>query len=160
LFTTTRKKTRFSEAEIATRFKPGRAKTGGRARGSLNGVVRAFIESLAESLQQSGFDGKGKNGAVGYLVWLSREHPALYVQLIGRLLPAKIEIDVFNEADEPPNYPTLEEIKEQIRKSGLPVPEAFPLIDYSLERSRSEETSQRNESEDGDVGADERNASA
>lgn len=38
-----------------------------------------------------GADGKGKDGLVGYCLWLARKQPKSFATLLGRVLPMQVE---------------------------------------------------------------------
>jgi hypothetical protein len=71
---------------ISTRFKKGRKKTGGRKAGVRNSVTRNSMEAVVLAAEQTGSDGHGKDGAVGYLMTLALTQPRSFTKLIGRVM--------------------------------------------------------------------------
>jgi hypothetical protein len=62
----------------------------GRPKGSTNKYSRDLREDLSEAIERVGRDGKGKDGRVGYLMWLAREEPKSCTILLRGIMPAEI----------------------------------------------------------------------
>ena len=71
--------------------RPKRPKTGGRTAGTPNKVTKALREAVVEAAEKVGEDGKGKDGAVGYLVMLAKSEPKAFASLLGRAMPLQVE---------------------------------------------------------------------
>ncbi len=63
----------------------------GRKKGTPNKVTKALREAVVEAAEKVGEDGKGKNGAVGYLVQLAQKEPKAFASLLGRAMPLQVE---------------------------------------------------------------------
>ena len=64
-------------------FQKGRVKTGGRKKGVPNKFTGQVNEAILEAASIAG----GKEGALGYFKTMAIENPALFLRLIGKLLP-------------------------------------------------------------------------
>jgi hypothetical protein len=68
-------------------FKKGHKKRGGRKRGTPNLISADHKKALVEAAYRVGYDGNGKNGCVGYFVWVGETDPTFfYTQMLTRLL--------------------------------------------------------------------------
>ena len=56
----------------------------------MNKFTRDLREDIVEAIERVGRDGKGKDGRVGYLMWLSRVEPKSYTLLLGGITAAQI----------------------------------------------------------------------
>jgi hypothetical protein len=108
-------------ASNATSFKPGRKKTGGRKRGVRNKKTTIMMEAVLLAAESIGSDGAGKDGLVGYLTTVARKNVPVFCKLLAQVM-------VLQEAEpkEKPAEPvvrgklTLEELKAELKKRGLP----------------------------------------
>jgi len=92
----------------------------GRAKGQQNKISVRIKECLLEALELSGSNGKGKDGATGYFVWLSRAEPAVFGRMVEKIMPMQLEVkDKTNEKLTP------DEAIERLKERGLPVPESL-----------------------------------
>jgi hypothetical protein len=102
-------------------LKPKRGeRPGGREKGQPNKVTRLLKDAILMAGEASGVDGKGKDGLIGYLVWLSRREPAVYGRLLEKLLPYQL-----TGKDGGPvqlEYKTKAEVIQRMRDRGLPIP--------------------------------------
>jgi hypothetical protein len=105
-----------------TKFVKGERRVG-RQKGTKNKLGVKIKEALLTALEMSGRDGKGKDGAVGYFVWLSRNEPVVFGGLIGKVLPMQVEVKDMSEK----RY-TPEEAIERLRERGLPVPPSLTSL--------------------------------
>ena len=64
-------------------FQKGRVKTGGRKKG----VPNKFTGDLNEAILEAASSAGGKEGSLGYFKKMAIENPALFLRLIGKLLP-------------------------------------------------------------------------
>lgn len=92
-------------------FKKGHVKRGGRKKGTPNLISSDFRKAMFRAAYETGSDGEGKDGFVGYFVWLGLEHPDAYLRLWGKL--AVLQRYDPPVPDEPP--PTIEEINAKVR---------------------------------------------
>lgn len=63
----------------------------GKPKGAVNKVTKALREAVVEAAEKVGEDGKGKDGAVGYLVMLAKKEPKSFAGLLGRAMPLQVE---------------------------------------------------------------------
>lgn len=68
----------------------GIAKTGGRLPGSVNKTTATLKEAILLAGEQSGQDGKGKGGLIGYLRRVAGEDMKAFSSLLGRVLPLQV----------------------------------------------------------------------
>ena len=94
----------------------------GRRKGGHNLVTTLIKEALLIAAAESGQDGKGKGGLVGYLLWLSRSQPASFANLLGKVLPMQIA-----SADDTPFDVdmTVEQVRERLAARGIAVEGIF-----------------------------------
>ncbi len=93
-------------------FKPGHEKRGGRKRSTPNQSSAEPKEAILEAAYHIGYDGNGKDGLNGYLMWVAkRDLTFFYTRLYVSLLP--FEIAGINLSQEPSG--TEREINERIR---------------------------------------------
>lgn len=100
-------------------FKKGQ-KGLGRKPGAVNKFTFKLKEAIMEAAERSGRDGRGKDGAVGYLVWLSRNEPAVFGRMMEKALPTQVEVK-----DKTDRTMNAKEAVERLRERGLPVPPAL-----------------------------------
>lgn len=114
----------------------------GRQPGTPNKVTRTVKDWLLAATEKSGLDGKGKDGAIGYLVWLSRQEPVAYAALLGRVIPMQIQASVSGNVEHGGTVTlTVEQLKERLKARGLPMPDLiehdpheFDLINGKTDR--------------------------
>jgi hypothetical protein len=106
-------------------FTPGHSIGNGRkggavARKRFTTTVEEFLNTLRESMDAAG----GKKGAIGYLAWLAKKYPALYVAMISKaLIPDKLQVDLTQDSLHTfSQVPTVEEIEAEFVRRGFPVP--------------------------------------
>lgn len=108
-------------------FKKGMQKAGGREKGTPNKVTVLLKEAILTAAHKSGLDGRGLDGAIGYLQWLSRAEPAVFGRLLEKLLPYQLTgkdggaINITLE--------TREALRQRMQERGLPIPPS--LIDIT-----------------------------
>ena len=122
----------------------------GRPKGVKNKLGVLIKEAIVTALEKSGRDGKGKDGAVGYFVWLSRNEPAVFGGLVGKVLPMQLEVK-----DKTDNKYTPAEAIERLRERGLPVPPSLTSLAGQVGRAVMERQEEDYEDELVDVDADE-----
>lgn len=116
-------------ADRKHRFKKGepRPEKAGRAKGTPNKVTVLLKEAILTAAEKSGFDGQGREGAIGYLTWLSRVEPAVFGRLLEKLLPYQLT----GKDGGPINlvHETKDALIQRMRERGLPLPAT--LIDVT-----------------------------
>jgi hypothetical protein len=112
-------------------LKPGQ-KRGGRKKGSKNRVGVLVKDAIIMAAEARGFDGKGKEGLVGYMKWLARVEPKAFANLLGRVIPLHVTGSVQHEHRE---IRSRDEIIAELHERGLPVANVFtralPPPDYA-----------------------------
>lgn len=93
-------------------FKSGHEKLGGRKRGTPNLLSRDYKKAILEAAYRIGQDGNGKDGVVGYFLWVGERHPRIfYTVLFTRILPLE---DAESDLPEEPRR-TMEELNQSFR---------------------------------------------
>jgi hypothetical protein len=92
-------------------FKLGHEKRGGRKRGTPNLLSIDFKRGLFEAAYRIGQDGNGKNGIVGYLMWVAEYHPSIFVSGLASILVLEYAERVTPEE----SRSTIEEINQAVR---------------------------------------------
>ena len=82
--------TKPTREEYLANFK-GKRNKAGRPKGKPNMLTRTLKEAIILAAEAEGADGKGKEGLVGYLRSVARTRPAVYTQLMGKLLPLEVQ---------------------------------------------------------------------
>ena len=94
-------------------FKPRHKKLGGRKRGTPNAFSADYKESIFEAAFRVGRDGNGKDGILGYFLWLGERYPEIfYTELWINLLP--LEEAESNAPEE--QRRTIDEINRSVRE--------------------------------------------
>lgn len=114
---TDRKKQANRNTTGLVKFKPG---NGGRKAGTPNKFTTKLKDAILAAAEASGSNGKGKNGAIGYLTWLSRAEPAVFGRLLEKVMP--LQIDVKDKTDRTMTAP---EAVARLEERGIPVPPAL-----------------------------------
>jgi hypothetical protein len=89
----------------------------GKPKGAKNKLGVRLKEAILEAAERSGRDGKGKDGAVGYLVWLSRAEPAVFGRMLEKVMPLQVDV-----RDKTERTLSAMEAVEKLEERGLPVP--------------------------------------
>lgn len=92
----------------------------GKPKGAKNKFGVILKDAILQAAELSGRDGKGKDGAVGYLVWLSRAEPAVYGRMLEKVMPTQLEVK-----DTTKKTYTPAEAKAALEARGLPVPQSL-----------------------------------
>lgn len=66
-----------------------RSKTG-RAKGTPNKTTALLKEAIIKAAEAVGEDQNGKDGLTGYCVFLAKEEPKAFAQLLGKVLPMQV----------------------------------------------------------------------
>jgi hypothetical protein len=94
-------------------FKQGHKKRGGRKRGTPNAFSSDYKKAILEAAYRVGHDGNGKDGVVGYFLWVGERYPEIfYIDLWVNLLP--LENAESNAPEEPSR--TMDEINRSVRE--------------------------------------------
>jgi len=115
----TKSKTNGKTVGGLVKFKKGERPVG-RQKGTKNKITVKLKEAILEAAERSGSNGKGKDGTVGYLMWLSRAEPAVYGRMLEKILP--LQLDVRDKTNE---KLTPAQAIERLRERGLPVPSSL-----------------------------------
>lgn len=65
-------------------------KTGGRSKGTPNKTTAMLKEAILGAATNTGSDGRGKDGLMGYCGFLAKEEPKAFAALLGKVLPMQI----------------------------------------------------------------------
>jgi hypothetical protein len=72
-------------------FKKGEKRPNqGRPKGRVNATTQHLKDAILIAAQQSGIDGCGKAGLVGYLMRLAQYEPKAFASLLARVLPLQV----------------------------------------------------------------------
>ena len=94
-------------------FKQGHEKRGGRKRGTPNFFSQDYKKAIFEAAYRVGYDGNGKDGLVGYLMWVALRDPESFIGiLLIRLL--WLQYPESNTQEGP--RPTKDELNELVRE--------------------------------------------
>jgi hypothetical protein len=111
-----KRKLRGSQGDMRLGPKNGR----GRTQGAKNKRTSAFAVAFMLAAQQVGEDGRGRNGIVGYLSRIARTEPKLFFRLYMHVAMDQ-NWSGEEEFEEDVRYETVEEVKEALRKRGIPM---------------------------------------
>jgi hypothetical protein len=75
--------------------KPGERR-GGRSKGTPNKTTGALKEAILLAAEQTGSDGKGEGGLIGYLKRVAHTDIKAFAGLLGRVLPMQVAGDPDN----------------------------------------------------------------
>jgi len=92
-------------------FKRRHQKHDGRKRGTPNAFSADYKRALFEAAYRIGYDGNGKNGAVGYFQWVRARHPLIFFGVL--MIPLCLKFD--EESASERSQPTLEEVNKRVR---------------------------------------------
>lgn len=92
-------------------FKLGRTKRGGRRRGTPNAYTADYKKAVLEAAHRIGYDGNGKDGVAGYLMWVAVRYPRAFALL----LDAVLSLEALETAMTVEPLPTVEQINERVR---------------------------------------------
>ncbi len=106
-------------------FEKGHVKIGGRKQGTPNVMTKELKLAVIEAAHRLGSDLKGKDGVIGYLTRLAKNDIKTFVMLLNAVLPVQIKKEARNRRyyynEEPVRYPTVAEIREEMRARGFPM---------------------------------------
>ena len=106
-------------------FQRYHSKRGGRQPGTRNVFSRDYKNKIFEAAHRIGYDGNGKNGLVGYLMWVAVFHPKAFCLLLEYVVP--LEALETSLPVEP--LPTVDQINERVRT----------FIQFGIASSKQEE---------------------
>lgn len=106
----------------------------GRKKGTPNKTTTLLKDAIIEASVRLGRDGKGKDGTVGYLMWLARIEPAVYGRMLEKILPMQLEVK-----DTTKKTYTAEEARAALEERGLPVPQSLADLAMTVEKRRDDE---------------------
>jgi hypothetical protein len=115
-------------------FKKGERRVG-RQKGTLNKTTTLLKDAILKAAELLGRDGRGKNGTVGYLMWLARAEPAVYGRMLEKILPHQLEM---KDTTEKKLY-TAEEAKAALEERGLPVPQSLASLAENVVRRHDDD---------------------
>jgi hypothetical protein len=98
-------------------------KKGGREKGTVNKTTKILKEALILAAEAEGFDGRGKEGLMGFLRQCAKREKVAFMRMLEKILPYQI-----TGKDGGPvqmEYTSRDEIAQRMRERGLPVPESL-----------------------------------
>jgi hypothetical protein len=110
----------------------------GRPKGAKNKTGLLVKEAILLAAEQTGENGRGREGTVGFLKRLARREPKAFAQLLGRLIPVQVEND-----PEPPeqvhrHYHSVSDIRAALKQRGLVVDELYEKPMKVIEHRKDE----------------------
>lgn len=106
---------------------------GGRPPGSSTKVrMGDFTNKMMDLLMAGVNEAGGDEGAIGAMAWLFKNHPTTYVAMLQQLMPNRVDITVDETTTTKHEHSvTLDQVRDKIKEYGMPVPSAFPVVDYT-----------------------------
>ena len=101
----------------ATSFTKGYAKIGGRKPDSGNTMPKQLKECILLAAELEGSDGKGKDGAVGFLRCLANRDISAFGILLSRVLPLQVEAK--SDPRFVVRYETAAEVRREMKAKGF-----------------------------------------
>jgi hypothetical protein len=108
-------------------FQKGRAKTGGRKKGTVNLTTKISREAIIEGLAAIGEDGHGLNGLTGFVIRAARADVRYGVQMLGFVTPKQVDAVISHQTVK---YDTVEEIEAELARLGLPPMKEIFHVDF------------------------------
>lgn len=62
----------------------------GRPKGMPNKTTALLKDAILKAAEEAGADQAGKDGLVGYLTFLAKDHPQPFATLLGKVLPLQV----------------------------------------------------------------------
>lgn len=121
-----------------TQFKKLRVKSGGRQKGTPNKTTAEMKAIMIAAMDMVGSDGKGTDGAIGYLAMIAWENREVFGKLLERMFPF-----VLTGKDGGPvqlEYRSKADVVQRMKERGLPIPPTLMQLTYAPRRE--DETSQ------------------
>jgi hypothetical protein len=72
---------------------------------------------ILEAVERVGCDGKGRDGLIGFLQSLAKNHPRQYIALLAKAVDQEPPKEVA-----PESFRTQAEVEAEMKKRGLPIP--------------------------------------
>jgi hypothetical protein len=109
---------------FSTDNQPKRAR--GRPKGATNLMTRNLKEAILGGCEDCGFDGKGTDGLRGYFKRLAMNDPKTMGTLVRGILPMEVKVE-----EKPQQVcQTLEEVKAELERLGIPTGQIYKLEHY------------------------------
>ena len=113
-----------SGGDGAINMRPPRGNKVGRKPGTPNRMTRVIKEATFAAVELSKYS--NGQGLIGYLKWLSEEHPRTFARsILGRLIPLQYRLN----AEVVARTETVEEIRAKLRDRGIPIDKLDRLFD-------------------------------
>jgi len=139
----------------ANSFKKGRQKTGGRKAGVPNKSTKILEDAFLKAAEAAG-NKKGKHGVVSYLTWVAIKKPASFMPALARMIAQQLETKQISHTEELA-YPTVEEVRQELIKRGVPVDLIYPaLTDETDKTDKTDKTDDKTDKTDDDPGEQQR----
>jgi hypothetical protein len=95
----------------------------GRPKGATNLLTRNLREAIRGGCEDCGFDGKGAGGLRGYMKRLAIKDPKTMGTLVRSIIPMEVKV----EEKKVQVSLTLDEVKAELARLGLPTTEIYKL---------------------------------
>jgi hypothetical protein len=113
-----------SGGDSAIDLRPPRGNRLGRKKGVPNKFTRQIKEAVLDAVELSKYS--NGEGLVGYLKWLSEEHPRTFARsLLGRLLPIQVRL----RGDVVARTESVAELRQQLAAKGIPIDRLTTLFE-------------------------------
>jgi hypothetical protein len=113
-----------SGGDGAINMRPPRGNKVGRKPGTPNRMTRVIKEATFAAVELSKYS--NGQGLVGYLKWLSEEHPRTFARsILGRLIPLQYRLN----AEVVARTESVDEIRAKLRERGIPIDKLDRLFD-------------------------------
>jgi hypothetical protein len=122
---------------VATQFQPGNKLAASR-KGKPNRVTDMMRTLVMDAAGDLGYDGKGKNGARGYLRRQAEKYPRDYLKLMGKMLPTWLMLEMRTQMNAligtstERSYETVEEAERALEEDGITGDHLMPHLDEVL----------------------------
>ena len=107
---------------------PKGTRLGGREKGRQNHLSMTVKEAVSDGAASCGYDGKGKDGLVGYMKRLAEKEPVAFTTLLKAIIPLQLQASIGLQDMNPDEGQTLtiEELELRLKARGL-----RPMIDIT-----------------------------
>jgi hypothetical protein len=111
----------------AGKFKKGRAKSGGRAKGQSNLISADTRREILRGIAMYGSDGKGTDGVAGAVYAACADNLRNAVSLLCAIVPREVAATITRHEV---NYTTIAELDEDLLRHGLPPTAEIFRLDF------------------------------
>jgi hypothetical protein len=98
----------------------------GRPKGATNLLTRELREAILGGCSDVGEDGKGEGGLRGYMRRMAKQDTKTMGTLLRAILPTEVTVEEKKEH----SYRTVEEVRAELERLGIPSGEVYRLLHY------------------------------